>query len=64
MNELMRFWRDDRGNMIETIVTLGIVIVVAGATLRSILRAFADDDDGLIYQIIEFLDDLVPTSAL
>mgnify|MGYP001292089416 CR=1 FL=1 len=64
MNELTRFWRDDRGNMIETIVTLGIVIVVAGATLRSILRAFANDRTGLIYQIIEFLDDLVPTSAL
>lgn len=63
MNELRRFWQDDRGNMVETIVTLGIVILVAGATLRSLLRAFADDDDGVIYQIIAFIDDLVPTAV-
>ena len=64
MNELKRFWRDDHGNMVETIVTLGIVIVVAGAVLRKLLRAFADDDDGLIYQIIAFIDDLVPTTTV
>ena len=42
MRELERFLHDERGGLVDTIVTIGLVVIIAGGVLYAILGGMQD----------------------
>ena len=55
-----RFLEDESGAyMVETIMTIGITVLVGGPILLSLLDLFVDRDEGLIFAIVDLVDSLL-----